>query len=194
MSSMKRNKCNRYHLDTTSERRKQIDINYNESVGKHLAATWVPPPKDVRHDEDDAKVPASDAWLRETQAMSSMKTEQRKHSYCTTELRKEHSIQACMSKQPAHNATSTSLVWARCNHIRCPLMSLLRAACRSFQMWCDVCWLQAVVSFLYIVSSKCAVMCAGYGFIAVWVHDMWHFSPTANIEPQNRKVTDNAAI
>ena len=68
------------------------------------------------------------------QAMSSMKTEQRKHSYCTTLLRKKHSIQACVSKQPAHNATLTSLVWVRCNHIRCPLMSLLRAACRSFQM------------------------------------------------------------
>ena len=91
-------------------------------------------PKDVWHDEDDAKIPASDAWLRETQAMSSMKTEQRKHSYCTTELRKKHSIQACVSKQPAHNATLTSLVWGRCNQSRCPLMSLLRAECSSFQM------------------------------------------------------------
>ena len=39
-----------------------------------------------------------------------------------------------------------------------------------------LCCLLTLLSFLYIVSSKCAVMCAGYGFIAVWVHDMWHFS------------------
>ena len=57
--------------------------------------------------------------------------------------------------------------------------------------WIVLCCLLTLLSFWYIVSSKCAVMCGGYGFIAVWVHDMWHFSPTANIEPQNRKVTDN---
>ena len=79
-------------------------------------------------------LPAMRGCEKRRQCHQSMKTEQRKHSDCTTELRKKHSIQACVSKQPAHNATLTSLVWVRCNHIRCPLMSLLRAACRSFQM------------------------------------------------------------
>ena len=98
-------------------------------------------------------------------------------------------VMSCLS------AMQSSLVWVRCNHVQCPVISLLHTAFWSCQMWCDVCWLRVVVSLQCdCMFSKCDVMCGGCGVIAVWLKWL-QMTQTQKSHPSKQKhVTVSAKV